>query len=47
MGKTVTADWAKGIVSNMARAPKGNDRAQILAVAAGEADISCGEHILL
>ena len=39
-GKSVTAEWAKGIVSNMAREPKGNDRAQILAVAAGEADIA-------
>ena len=28
------------MVSNMARSPKGNDRAQILAVAAGEADIA-------
>ena len=37
-GKKKTADWAKGIVNNMARKPKGNDRAQILAVAAGEAD---------
>ena len=39
-GKNSTAKWAKGMVSNMARAPKGNDRAQILAVAAGEADIA-------
>ena len=39
-GKGSTADWAKGVVSNMARTPKGNDRAQILAVAAGEADIA-------
>ncbi len=39
-GKTATAEWAKGVVSNMARKPKGNDRAQILAVAAGEADIA-------
>ena len=39
-GKGATAERAKGIVSNMARAPKGNDRAQILAVAAGEADIA-------
>ena len=39
-GKSSTSDWAKGMVSNMARAPKGNDRAQILAVAAGEADIA-------
>ena len=37
-GKKKTAEWAKGIVNNMARKPKGNDRAQILAVAAGEAD---------
>ena len=37
-GKEKTANWAKGLVNNMARKPKGNDRAQILAVAAGEAD---------
>ena len=39
-GKKATAAWAKSIVSNMAREPKGNDRAQILAVAAGEADLA-------
>ena len=39
-GKGAAAEWAKGVVSNMARTPKGNDRAQILAVAAGEADIA-------
>ncbi len=39
-GKKVTAAWAQGVVSNMARTPKGNDRAQITAVAAGEADIA-------
>ena len=39
-GKGATAKWANGVVANMARAPKGNDRAQILAVAAGEADIA-------
>ncbi len=39
-GKSKIADWSKGMVSNMARSPKGNDRAQILAVAAGEADIA-------
>ena len=37
-GKGKVAEWSKG-VSNMARSPKGNDRAQILAVAA-EADIA-------
>jgi iron(III) transport system substrate-binding protein len=39
-GKKVTAAWAKGVVANMARDSKGNDRAQILAVAAGEADLA-------
>ena len=37
-GSKKTASWAEGIVSNFARPAKGNDRAQILAVAAGEAD---------
>lgn len=32
--------WAKGIVNNMARKPQGNDRAQVIAVAAGEGDIA-------
>ena len=39
-GKNNTANWAKSVVANMARTPKGNDRAQIMAVAAGEADIA-------
>jgi len=39
-GKDKTIKWAKSFVNNMARSPKGNDRAQILAVAAGEADIA-------
>ena len=39
-GKKATEAWAEGVVSNMARTPKGNDRAQIMAVAAGEADIA-------
>jgi len=39
-GKKATAEWAKGVVNNMARDSKGNDRAQILAVAAGEADLA-------
>ena len=38
-GKNTIATWAKSVVANMARDSKGNDRAQILAVAAGEADI--------
>jgi len=39
-GKTNTEEWVKRIVNNMARDPKGNDRTQILAIAAGEADIA-------
>ena len=39
-GKKATAAWAKGVVANMARPSEGNDRAQIMAVAAGEADIA-------
>jgi len=39
-GKKKTSEWAKGLVANMARPPKGNDRAQILAVAAGEAELA-------
>ena len=39
-GKAATASWAEGVVANMARTPTGNDRAQIMAVAAGEADIA-------
>ncbi|MEX0995673.1 MAG: Fe(3+) ABC transporter substrate-binding protein [Flavobacteriaceae bacterium] len=32
--------WAEGVVQNMARTPKGNDRDQIKAVAAGEGDLA-------
>jgi iron(III) transport system substrate-binding protein len=39
-GISETDAWAKGVVTNMARDSKGNDRAQILAVAAGEADLA-------
>ena len=39
-GKERTTIWAENLVKNMARDSKGNDRAQILAVAAGEADIA-------
>ena len=39
-GKAKTAEWSEAVVANMARTPKGNDRAQIMAVAAGEADIA-------
>ena len=39
-GVEATEAWANGLVANMARKPEGNDRAQIMAVANGEADIA-------
>jgi iron(III) transport system substrate-binding protein len=39
-GEEWAENWAAGIVDNMARRPKGNDRAQATAVAAGEGDIA-------
>lgn len=42
MGPEKAEAWAKGVVSNFARAPKGGDTDQIRAVAAGECDITVG-----
>ena len=39
-GEAQAKEWAAGIVANMARTPKGNDRGQMSAVAAGEGDIA-------
>lgn len=39
-GPEKTLEWAKGFVKNFARTPKGGDRDQIRAVAAGECDIA-------
>lgn len=39
-GEDVARDWAKGIVANMARSPRGSDRDQVKAVVAGEGDIA-------
>ncbi len=39
-GEEWAKNWAAGIVKNMARRPKGNDRAQATAVAAGIGDIA-------
>lgn len=39
-GEVKAAEWAKGIVANMARSPKGNDRDQIKAIVAGEGDLA-------
>ena len=40
MGKDATEQWAKGLVENFARAPKGGDRDQIKAVSAGLCDLA-------
>ena len=39
-GAAETEAWAKGLVANMARPPKGGDRDQIKAAAAGQCDIA-------
>jgi iron(III) transport system substrate-binding protein len=39
-GVAAAEDWAKGLVANMARPPKGGDRDQIKAAAAGECDLA-------
>jgi len=39
-GVSKAEGWAKGIVANMAQSPKGNDRAQVKAVAVGICDIA-------
>ena len=39
-GEKRAEDWAKGVVSNFARSPKGGDTDQILAVASGECQVA-------
>ncbi len=39
-GEAEARAWAEGMVRNFARTPKGNDRAQMTAVAAGDGDIA-------
>ena len=41
-GPAKAETWARAVVANMARAPKGGDTDQIKAVAAGECDITIG-----
>ncbi len=40
LGEQKTEEWAKGLVANFARAPKGGDTDQIRAVAAGECGVT-------
>ncbi len=39
-GEESSANWAKGVVANLARAPKGSDRDQVKAIAGGEGDLT-------
>ncbi|WP_039019165.1 Fe(3+) ABC transporter substrate-binding protein [Halocynthiibacter namhaensis] len=41
-GEEETRAWLEGVKGNLARAPEGNDRAQVKAIWAGECDISLG-----
>jgi iron(III) transport system substrate-binding protein len=40
LGEAKAEDWAKGVVANFARAPKGGDTDQLKAVAAGECGVA-------
>lgn len=40
IGEEETLNWARGLVNNLARKPKGGDRDQIKAAAAGQCDIA-------
>ncbi|MEM7546666.1 MAG: Fe(3+) ABC transporter substrate-binding protein [Pseudomonadota bacterium] len=43
-GKAAAETWIGGIKENLARAPEGNDRAQVKAIWAGECDIALGNN---
>ena len=40
LGTENTTEWSEGVVSNFARDPKGSDRDQVKAIAAGQGDIA-------
>ena len=40
LGSDVASSWSEGIVKNLARDPKGSDRDQVKAIAAGQGDIA-------
>jgi iron(III) transport system substrate-binding protein len=40
LGEAKAEEWAKGVVANMARAPRGGDTDQIMAVASGECGVA-------
>jgi iron(III) transport system substrate-binding protein len=39
-GEEGATTWANGVVANFAREPKGNDRDQVIAIAAGQGDVA-------
>ena len=43
-GESAAKTWAEGLVTNFARSPRGNDRAQIKAIYAGACDITIVNH---
>ncbi len=40
LGSDVASKWSEGIINNFARDPKGNDRDQVKAIAAGQGDVA-------
>jgi len=46
-GIAETESWCRGLVTNFARAPRGNDRAQIEAAASGLANLAIANHYYL
>lgn len=44
LGESAAEAWARGVVANLARSPKGGDTDQIRAVAAGECDVALSNH---
>lgn len=44
MGEAKAEDWARAVVGNFARQPKGGDTDQIRAVAVGEGDVAISNH---
>ncbi|MDG1052071.1 MAG: extracellular solute-binding protein [Flavobacteriaceae bacterium] len=40
LGSDMASNWSEGIVKNFARDPKGNDRDQVKAIAAGQGDLA-------
>jgi iron(III) transport system substrate-binding protein len=43
-GENAAEKWAKGLVSNLAKRPQGNDRSQLKSIYSGECDIAIINH---